>query len=165
MKTLLVVLALAVSCGPTMHAQGVTPVTIVPLSGNGPLAWPSHRDLADYVSTFMVAGNIAGDSWASWKSADPQRAFTCQAVRTGITIGAAELVKHVVHRTRPDGSDRMSFYSEHTALAVVSSGWRFQIGVPIAIGAGYLRIAADRHFPSDVAVGAVAGFLARKVCR
>jgi membrane-associated phospholipid phosphatase len=123
-----------------------------------PAAWSQGRAVADWTSTGLVAAQIAADGWTSrheWPH------FAC---RIGLTVGAAELVKHTVPRTRPDGSDRMSFYSEHTALAVVSSGWKFQIGIPIAIGSGYLRMGADRHFASDVAVGALAGVLAMKVC-
>ena len=133
--------------------------------GNGPLAWAAHRDAADHVSTWLVAGQLGADTLRAFRADDRRHQVGCLGLRVGLTIGAAETVKRLVHRTRPDGADRQSFYSEHTALAVVSAGWRVQVSVPIAVGAGYLRIAADKHFPSDVAVGAVAGLLARRVCR
>jgi hypothetical protein len=124
-----------------------------------PAAWSQGKKLADWTSTGLVGAQIVADGWTSRHDLG---SFAC---RIGLTVGAAELVKHTVSRTRPDGSDRMSFYSEHTALATVSSGWKFQIGIPVAIGAGYLRMGAGKHFASDVAVGAVAGLLAQKVCQ
>lgn len=129
------------------------------------LAWPlSDRHTAAVVSDWLVAGQLGAAVVSGLRSADRKQALSCLSYRVGVTVGVAELVKRTVHRTRPDESDRMSFYSEHTALATVASGWRFQVSVPIAIGAGYLRVAANKHFPSDVAVGALAGYLARKVC-
>lgn len=123
-----------------------------------PAAWTSHRSIADWTSTGLVGFQLAADGWTARHHLGN---FAC---RVGLTVGAAELVKHTVHRTRPDGSDAMSFYSEHTALATVSSGWRFQVGIPLAIGSGYLRMGAGKHFATDVAVGSMAGLLAMKVC-
>lgn len=126
-----------------------------------PLKWPAaNRPIADSISNWVVAANIGADTIKSWRSADRRDAFTCQAIRIGATLGAAELAKRVIHRRRPDGSDDKSFYSMHTALAMQASGWRVQAGIPIAIGAGYFRMAADRHYLTDVAVGAAAGLLA-----
>lgn len=68
-----------------------------------------------------------------------------------------------------------SFVSGHTSWAVglvVSAGtvahlrgarsepWIWGIGLPLAATAGYLRIAADRHYATDVIGGAVVGALA-----
>jgi membrane-associated phospholipid phosphatase len=69
-----------------------------------------------------------------------------------------------VHRTRPDGSDRKSFWSEHTALAAANGGWSVGIGYTVAIAVGDLRGAANVHHPSDIGVGFGVGLLARKVC-
>ena len=136
-----------------------------PVQAEQTFAWPVNaRATADWVSTGIVAGQLTADTIKAFRADDKKSALTCLGMRVGITIGAAELVKHVVHRERPDYSDSMSFYSEHTALLFVSSGWRFSIGIPLAVSGGYLRIAAAKHFPTDVAVGAVAGLLARKVC-
>ena len=75
-------------------------------------------------------------------------------------------------RLRPDGSDNESFYSGHTsdAFAMVialytthrlrhdedANHWLF-VGLPFAALTGYLRIAADKHYASDVLAGAAAG--------
>lgn len=129
-----------------------------------PLAWPAqHRPIADSISNWVVAVNLGADTIHSWRSRNRRDAFTCQAIRVGITLAAAELTKRVVHRTRPDGSDDKSFYSMHTALAMQAAGWRYQVGVPIAFGAGYFRMAANRHYLTDVLAGAGAGYLAAAV--
>lgn len=130
-----------------------------------PLAWDSHRSLAQAISTAAVGVNLGAETWHAWHEPDRKHALICEAVRNGITIGAAEVVKRVTNRTRPDGSNDLSFYSEHTALASVNAGWRINVAVPLAIGAGYFRAAAARHYLTDIAVGGAAGYLATKVCR
>jgi len=131
-----------------------------------PLKWPSHRQIADWTSTGLVVGAAAAESWRSWQADDRKGAFVNQGCRLGVTIAAAEITKRVVHRTRPDGSDRMSFYSEHTAIpASMSTGWRWQVAVPVVAGVGYLRMAAAKHYATDVLTGAAAGFLSHVVCR
>ena len=65
-----------------------------------------------------------------------------------------QVVKHLVSRTRLDGSDEMSFFSRHTAvcMAVERGRWMSLCG-----GVGWGRIAADQHWLSDVGVGVLAG--------
>lgn len=130
-----------------------------------PAMWASHRNVADSISTALVAANVGAEVVHAWRQPNRKHALGCTALRNGLVVGATETVKVLVHRTRPDGSDRKSFYSEHTALAVLNIGWKFQIGIPIAIGAGYGRAAAGKHYATDILVGAGAGLLASKVCR
>lgn len=98
-----------------------------------------------------------------------------------------EFVKYVAARQRPfahyrdpayrgprNADENSSFYSGHTALdfslaaasAAVASlrGYRgaplvWATGVPVAALTGYLRIAADRHYFTDVLAGAALGTL------
>lgn len=130
-----------------------------------PAAWTTHRKLADGISTGLVGVNVAGSVIEAWRHSDRKHALGCVALRNGLTVGSVELVKLVVHRTRPDGSDRKSFYSEHTALAAVNTGWRLQVSLPIMIGAGYGRAAAGKHFATDILTGAGVGLLSVRVCR
>lgn len=130
-----------------------------------PAAWSSHRKIADVASTAAVAANISGEVVAAWREPNRGHALGCVALRNGIVIGATELTKAIVHRTRPDGSDDKSFYSEHTALAMLNTGWEFQVSIPIAIGAGYGRAAAGKHYGTDILVGAGVGILASKICQ
>lgn len=127
------------------------------------LAQNQHK-VADYTSTVLVGVNIGAEVISAWRQEDKKHALGCVALRNGIAIGATELTKILVHRTRPDGSDNKSFYSEHTTLAVLNSGWKFQFSIPIAIGAGTGRVVAKKHYVTDVLTGAGAGFLASRVC-
>jgi len=96
---------------------------------------------------------------------------------------AGQAVKLAVGRRRPaayasgaraSSDDDVSFYSGHasaafalaTSFATCSSlrgdrdAWvAWAAGLPLAAAAGYLRIAADRHYLSDVLAGAGAGTL------
>jgi len=73
---------------------------------------------------------------------------------------------------RPDADDNLSFYSGHTTLAfslAAASGtvsslrgyagapWVWAGGLGAATAVGYLRIAADRHYLTDVLAGAALG--------
>jgi membrane-associated phospholipid phosphatase len=92
--------------------------------------------------------------------------LVCQCVRLGLTYGASQLVKMLVHRQRPcapsntcgiDTPDA-SFYSMHTAFAFETLGGpRLAVALPLSIGTGGLRIAANKHWLSDVLVGAAVG--------
>jgi membrane-associated phospholipid phosphatase len=79
---------------------------------------------------------------------------------------------HVGGTTEPSTEDNLSFYSGHTTLAFsvgVSSSLiayrrRYRLAPAILISTlalgvttAYLRMAADRHYFSDVLVGALAG--------
>jgi membrane-associated phospholipid phosphatase len=89
-----------------------------------------------------------------------------------VNDGINQVVKHDIARLRPDGSDNLSFYSGHTsdAFAMVMALYTTHrlrhdqdahhvllVGLPFAAMTGYLRIAADKHYASDVLVGAAAG--------
>lgn len=75
----------------------------------------------------------------------------------------------------PDPDDNLSFFSGHTTLAFSlaaaagtvsslrgyrSAPWVWGVGLSLAAGIGTLRIAADRHYLSDVLVGAAVGTVA-----
>jgi membrane-associated phospholipid phosphatase len=101
------------------------------------------------------------------------------------TYSLALLTKNVVSRMRPDGSDNESFFSGHTSTAFCTASyislelndwydrWEFtktndalrltlKIGSDISLYAGatyvaYARMHDEKHYLSDVAVGAVVG--------
>lgn len=73
---------------------------------------------------------------------------------------------------RPDSDDNLSFYSGHTSLAFAlassagtisslrgyrSAPWVWGVGSTLAAAVGYFRIAADKHYLTDVLVGAAVG--------
>lgn len=73
-----------------------------------------------------------------------------------------QTVKHTVRRERPDGSNKASFPSGHSASAFATAtvlhrhyGWK--IGVPAYALGGYIslaRMAWNRHHATDVVMGA-----------
>ena len=81
---------------------------------------------------------------------------------TQVVVGP---IKHAVGRRRPDDSNRLSFPSGHTAnsFAVARLLHRYyggRVGLPMYIFSGMVaagRIEADRHFLSDVVMGAFLG--------
>jgi membrane-associated phospholipid phosphatase len=76
-----------------------------------------------------------------------------------------QALKFTTHRTRPDGSDDLSFPSGHSASSFATAtvlhrhyGWK--VGVPAFIVAGYVataRVHDNRHYLSDVVFGAAMG--------
>ena len=82
--------------------------------------------------------------------------------------------KQLTHQLRPDGSNYSSFPSGHTAQAFVAatflheefgkkSPWISIGGYTAASSVGLLRILNNRHFSSDVLVGAGIGILSTKL--
>lgn len=130
-----------------------------------PFAWPAeHRPIAKAVADAAVTLAIALDTVHSLRADDRVEAFTDQGCRLGVAVGATVLVKTLVHRERPDGSNHFSFPSGHTANSMASAGWRWSIGVPLALGAGFGRMGAKKHYPTDIVGGALIGLVADWVC-
>jgi membrane-associated phospholipid phosphatase len=90
------------------------------------------------------------------------------------TTSLTALLKNATDRERPDGSDRESFPSGHASRAFayaaasrrnldatrLSRGWRIGLSAgleTLAIGTGMARIEAQKHYPTDVLVGAALG--------
>lgn len=109
-------------------------------------------------------------------------------LEAGVAAGLMTLsVKHIVHRTRPyaynceplnpeeieDDDARFSFYSGHTSIAFAlaastshvasvrqwkRSGTLKALNYSLASATGVLRILADRHYLTDVLLGAATGW-------
>jgi len=149
------------------------PVSAQPLPVDGlASAFPTanERHWADVASWGTVLAAVALDTKASWDRPDRGRAFALQGVRLGVNYGAVFLVKALVHRERPCapscGSDNpdYSFYSAHTALAFQTIGGpKLAISLPLAVSTGGLRVAAGKHWLTDVLVGAGAGLLTSQI--
>ncbi len=88
----------------------------------------------------------------------------------GITLTS---LKHATHRLRPNGADRLSFPSGHTANAFLEAEFMSQelsskspvysvIGYAFATTTGAFRIYHQDHWLSDVIAGAGFGILATK---
>lgn len=90
----------------------------------------------------------------------------------GLQKGVVHLIKHTTNHVRPNPFDKHnSFPSGHTATAFMGAalfheqlrgeekGWA-TIGYAIAVGTGVLRLYQNRHWLSDVLLGATVGLLA-----
>jgi membrane-associated phospholipid phosphatase len=142
-----------------------------------PLSTAAERHAADVASWVTVSAAVALDAHATWKTHcqgswdECEGAIVRSGLRVGVTYGAVFLVKALVHRQRPCapsdcGSDSpdFSFYSAHTALAFSTLGGpRLAVSLPLAIGTGGLRIAAGKHYLTDVLTGAAVGALTSRI--
>lgn len=118
----------------------------------------ADRKYAEWSSDLTVAASLAADTWYSWKQPNRRAAFTCQGIRDGVIIGVTEIVKRLVHRTRPNGADTLSFFSEHTALtAGATGGYGIGFVLPITFGTAAGRISGGDHWASDTLVGGAFG--------
>ena len=84
--------------------------------------------------------------------------------------GTTYLLKHSIHKMRPDGTDNRSFPSGHTAIAFSgatvlhkefgkTSPWNSVAGYAVATITAVDRVRRNRHHWEDVATGAAIGFL------
>jgi len=126
-------------------------------------------------STGATAGGTAmvplvGAMFVAGRFAPPGRfrSATYDFAQAMIVNGAyTSILKYSVQRTRPDGSNNLSFPSGHAStafsLAAVANhhyGWK--VGVPayvLASGIGLSRIEKDKHYLSDVLAGATLGII------
>jgi membrane-associated phospholipid phosphatase len=96
------------------------------------------------------------------------RAFSYDATQAvAVSTVYTHALKRMAGRTRPDGSNTLSFPSGHTSTAVAWAavaqahyGWK--AGVPSYAAAGLIglsRITNDKHHLSDVLAGAALGYV------
>lgn len=112
------------------------------------LRWPDGRQVADVSSTALVVAAVVTPCLLdrSW------HCVALEAARVGPAIVLVEVVKRLAPRTRPNGRDRHSFYSEHTTIACAAV-LRTRLWA-LCPSVAYLRVATDDHWASDTAVGA-----------
>jgi len=144
------------------------------------------RDVADAASTVLVAALTAlaaletVDLVRSGSAHYAEVAYLAESA--GWALGATELIKAAVARKRPvlytaaaagaagDLDAQRSWPSGHTAVAAALATsyllapreqplppWRRWAALGATLSVGVLRVAAGRHFPSDVAGGAALG--------
>ena len=131
----------------------------------------------------LLAARAAGDTDAGWIDG------LIVAEAAVLAMDLNQIVKYSVGRQRPfvhygnfavadrkpDPDDNLSFYSGHTTFTFAvaaaagtvsimrgypSAPWVWGVGMTLAATTGYLRIAADKHYLSDVLVGAATGIAA-----
>ena len=107
-----------------------------------------------------------------------QNNFKGRAIYAAMSYGAMAITVNILKKTvkelRPDGSDYNSFPSGHTATAFTGAELFHQelkyshpllsyAGYPIAAGVGTFRMLNNKHYLSDVLVGAGIGMLSAKL--
>lgn len=122
-------------------------------------------NVLEYVPTAAVFGlKMCGvEAESSWK-----RMLTVSVLSFAINGGVVQGQKYSVHETRPDGTDRKSFPSGHTAIAFCGattlmheyrkvSPWIGVAGYAVATTVAVDRVRRNRHHWYDVVAGAAIG--------
>ncbi|HEX9978945.1 MAG TPA: phosphatase PAP2 family protein [Flavobacterium sp.] len=139
------------------------------------LAGRFEHSSVDDVTIFVPAAAVYGLNAVGIKGKHNFRERTVIfATASTVMYSAVSLIKTSTNVRRPDGSTSDSFPSGHTATAFAgaellreeygdSSPWYGITGYVIAAGAGFMRIANDRHWLTDVAAGAGIGILSTRL--
>jgi hypothetical protein len=130
-----------------------------------------HRTFDNYTqyapAIVMVGMKAAGiESRSSWG-----RMLLSDAFSVSMMAGIVQGLKHTTSVVRPDGSNDHSFPSGHTATAFMTatmlnkeygykSPWIGFGAYSVATATGLMRIANNKHWLSDVMVGAGIGIMA-----
>lgn len=130
-----------------------------------------HRTLDNYTqiapAAVMVGMKAAGvESRSSWG-----RMLLSDAFSVALMAGTVQGLKNTTNVMRPDGSDNHSFPSGHTATAFMTatmlnkeygykSPWIGVVAYSVATATGLMRMANNKHWLSDVLVGAGIGIMA-----
>lgn len=123
--------------------------------------WGGRRALvAPALGATIAIGALSGNSRLQHLSYDLTQGMILNA---GLTMA----LKGVSDRTRPDGSNEHSFPSGHASTSfmwatVVSRHYGWKAAIPAYAFAGYVgasRVAANKHYLSDVIVGATVGYI------
>lgn len=129
----------------------------------------SHaQEAADIISWGTVISNVTVDTISAFRSDDKVQAFKTEGIRIGIVVGASEILKRIIHETRPDKSDNKSFPSEHSALACVaidfnSDAPKLSVQISGAITTMIGRIKAQKHFWWDTLAGCGIGLAVSQI--
>lgn len=168
MRALLLALAALLCLASSGHTQALPVDKLTPA-----LPTAAERHVAEIASWGTVLAAIALDTKASWDAPDRRRAFVLQGTRIAISQAAAFGLKKLVHRERPCAPDScgadnpdFAFPSGHAMNAGITYGGpRLAFTLPLIIGTGGLRVAANKHYLSDVATGALIGMAVGKWVR
>jgi membrane-associated phospholipid phosphatase len=127
-----------------------------------------HTQL-DNVTVFIPMGQIYAGKLLGFEPKNNSKHQTISILTANaLSYGLVTLLKNSVKANRPDGSDRLSFPSGHTAIAFTNAAllyqeykdsnfWYANSGFVFATSTGILRIANNKHYTSDVLAGAGIG--------
>lgn len=130
-----------------------------------------HTEI-DNIFPFVPVAQIYGGRLIGLKPKnDLLHQTTNIATANTISLIVVESLKHITKQERPDHSDNQSFPSGHTAIAFTNASllfyeykdsniWYASSGYLFATATGFLRIANNKHYTSDVLAGAGIGLAA-----
>ncbi|WP_028909895.1 phosphatase PAP2 family protein [Prevotella sp. AGR2160] len=136
---------------------------------------PEFKRPFDNYLQFLPAAVMVGLKAAGVKSRSSWgRMLATDAIATAMMATAVQTTKHLTTVYRPDGSDSHSFPSGHTATAFMVatmlskeygylSPWVSVGAYGVAATTGLMRIANNKHWLSDVMVGAGVGILSTEM--
>ncbi|MEO6284271.1 MAG: phosphatase PAP2 family protein [Dyadobacter sp.] len=133
-----------------------------------------HTKIDDYLqfSPLVVAYGL--DAFGVHSKTDIINRTVILIKGEAMALTTTTLLKYATHTLRPDGSSYNSFPSGHTTQAFAAATflneeykdrypWMPYASYTVASSVGLLRVANNRHYISDVLVGAGIGYLSMKV--
>lgn len=133
-----------------------------------------HTSVDDYIQYLPLATQLAmGLGGVNGRSKDRWQVLATDAMAAAMMAVMVNGLKYSINRTRPNGAGG-SFPSGHTATAFMGatllaheyghrSVWYPIAGYSVATATGVLRILNNRHYVSDVFVGAAIGILSAEL--
>ena len=130
----------------------------------------SADDFLQYSPTLLNIGlHLAGIK----DNQKPKELFTIFLIGTGTYTVITQGLKYAINETRPDGTDH-SFPSGHTTTAFFGArmldrayGKQYPLisvgGYALATATGAMRIANNKHWATDVAMGAAIGIASAEI--
>lgn len=124
-------------------------------------------DFLQFTPTLLYIGMNISDRLAAKSKERLKDQFGVFVIGTGTYVLLAQVLKRGINETRPDGSD-FAFPSGHTTTAFFGARlldkefrqtkpWLVASAYTLATATGFLRMANNKHWASDVLVGAGLG--------
>lgn len=137
-------------------------VNFIDQFGKDNLAW-ENKTLASDISDYLLYSMLGASVVYTYDQKGAKHALAASGALV-VNAGLNQLVKHAAGRERPDGSDRLSFWSGHSAASAASASIlclaNKKLCIPayaLAVTVGGLRVAAKKHYLTDVGVGLFTG--------
>ncbi len=154
MRRILSLLLLALTLALTLAAPASAQVTLPDASDR--FAWsPAHRHAAALTGRWTLGAALALDTVVTLRGDHRARDGWRQACTLGLAQGIVQTAKLTVRKTRPDRSDRRSFFSGDTASAP-----RWFLAIPV----GVFRVGAAKHDWMDALIGVADSAGSRYLC-
>ncbi len=133
-----------------------------------------HRPFDNYTQYVPAAVMLGMKALGVKGRSDWGRMLVSDAFSVAIMAGVVETMKYTTNVTRPDGTDKHSFPSGHTATAFMTatmltkeyghiSPWIGVGAYSFATATGLMRIANNKHWLSDVLTGAGIGIISTEL--